>query len=346
MKDTVLYAGIDVHKNSFSIQCMTDHTTQKKFRLTEKLDGQSVLDIVRKRYPDMKLKVAYEAGFSGFTLCKELRALDVEAIVVHPADIPSTDFEKRQKTDASDAKKIALALRSGMLRSIHIPEDQMLKDRGLVRLRGSISKDIRRTKNRIKSRLMFFNLNDPLLKEGKYWPNRFVDELDRRAEKDKDVVIATLVSTLREQRAQYYKVLRHVRQLSKTPRYASKVKLLLTVPGVGLISAMTILTELGDVSRFSNENKLMAYIGLMPRTSSSGDKQRIGGLNKRGNKILRTTLIQCAWTCIRHDSWMAMYLESYISRGKSKNKAIVKIARKLSLIIRSMLIHNKPYEKR
>jgi transposase len=120
------------------------------------------------------------------------------------------------------------------------------------------------------------------------------------------------------------------------------VTLVRSVPGIGLITAMIILTELETINRFSNLDKMCGYIGLVPSTKSSGEKERAGDITPRGHSVLRSAIIESSWTATRNDpSLMRSYL-SYIKR-MDQNKAIIKIAKKLLSRIRFVLTNNKPY---
>ena len=135
---------------------------------------------------------------------------------------------------------------------------------------------------------------------------------------------------------------KQIRQLSNTERYKDNVKLLKSVPGIGLLTAMIILTELEAIERFSNIDKLCGYIGLVPSTKSSGEKDKTGDITPRGHNVLRTAIIESSWTAIRNDpSLMHSYL-TFIKRMES-NKAIIKIAKKLLSRIRYVLMNKKPY---
>jgi len=117
----------------------------------------------------------------------------------------------------------------------------------------------------------------------------------------------------------------------------------MSIPGVGLLTAMVYLTEIGDVDRFKGDDQYLAYIGLIPGCRSSGEKERTGRLSNRGNKRVRTALILSAWMSIRNSSLMNIKYEEYRKRGMTANKAIVKIASKLALIMKAILRDGKEY---
>lgn len=137
---------------------------------------------------------------------------------------------------------------------------------------------------------------------------------------------------------------KQVEILSKTPRYQKDVELLLSIPGIGLITAMTFLTELEDINRFNSFDQFCSFVGLVPSTRSSGEKDRIGEITPRAQAILRPTLIEASWTAIRRDPALAYKYAELCNKGLIPNKAIIRIARKLLRRMRSVLKNRSFYE--
>jgi transposase len=135
---------------------------------------------------------------------------------------------------------------------------------------------------------------------------------------------------------------REIRNLSNNEKYSNLVPLLCSVPGIGLISAMIISSEIQDIRRFKNIDHQCAYIGLIPNTHSSGEKDNIGKITKRGNKHLKNALIECAWMSIKYDPALLITLKR-LSKTMDSNKAIIRISRNLLSRIRYVLTNNKPY---
>ena len=129
-------------------------------------------------------------------------------------------------------------------------------------------------------------------------------------------------------RTKHLEVLKHIRALSKQASYKTNVALLLSVPGIGLITAMTLLTEIEDVSRFKTLDQFCAYIGLVPMTNSSGESHRVRGMTKRQNKLLRMMIIESSWVAIRHDPALMLAYQKLVVRMEP-NKAIIRIAKKI-----------------
>jgi transposase len=133
-----------------------------------------------------------------------------------------------------------------------------------------------------------------------------------------------------------------LRELSQTPLYRERVKILRSVPGIGLIAAMELLVELQDVSRFRRADKLSAYLGLTPSQYSSAQKIRMGRITRAGKSGLRGTLVEVSWTLITKDRAMRQKYDRIKARAGGK-RAIVAISRMLLLRLRRMLLDGRPY---
>ena len=149
---TTIYVGLDIHAKSWTVATYSDHTALKRYTLSPP-SSNGLVDSLNKLYPNADLKCCYEAGFSGFWLQRELASLGVPTVLVNASDIPLTNKDKKRKTDARDASKIARELRAGNLTPIYVPSVQSENDRSLVRFRGTLIKDQRRVKQRIKMHL-------------------------------------------------------------------------------------------------------------------------------------------------------------------------------------------------
>lgn len=135
---------------------------------------------------------------------------------------------------------------------------------------------------------------------------------------------------------------RAIRSLANTDDYRNNVRILKTVPGVSVLTAMTLLTELYDISRFKTLDKLCSYVGLIPNTDSSGETDRKTGMTGRRNNHLRGILIESAWTAVRKDPALMMAFNE-LCKHMTKTNAIVRIARKLLNRIRYVLKNQQEY---
>jgi len=165
-------------------------------------------------------------------------------------------------------------------------------------------------------------------------------EIDKESGKE---ALQLIISECKNLRASISKITKKIRELSQTEIYQEKVSLLKSVPGVGIITAMTILTEFETIDRFDNLDKMCGYIGLVPSTKFSGEKERSGDISPRGHGVLRNAIIESSWIAIRKDQSLLKSYLTYCKRMDS-NKAIIKIAKKLLNRIRFVLRNKKAYE--
>lgn len=339
-----IYVGFDAHLKDWKVTIMAEDIVYKTF--TQPPKPVVLYNYLKNNFPGANYHSAYEAGFCGYWIHDKLVSFGIKSIVVNPADIPTTDKERVQKEDKRDSRKIARSLSSGNLTPIYVPSIKTQRDRSLLRTRAMLVKDLARYKNRIKSFLYFYgiSIDDSFKNPQSHWSNRFMiwlENIDMGEESGKEA-LNVLISECKNLRISILNVTKQVRKLSRTEAYQAQVILLRSIPGIGLLTAMIILTELETINRFRNIDKMCGYIGLVPSTKSSGEKERTGDITPRGHNVLRTALIESSWTAIRNDpSLMKSYL-SYIKRMDS-NKAIIKIAKKLLSRIRFVLTNNRPY---
>lgn len=339
-----IYVGFDVHLKSWRVTIMTDKLTHKTF--SQPPEPKLLHQYLEKNFPGGTYHSAYEAGFCGYWIHNNLKSMGIHSMVVNPADIPTTDKEKVQKEDGRDSRKIAKALRSGDLTAIHVPSLKTLEDRSLVRMRTTLVKDLARNKNRIKSFLYFHGVQMPehFANNGGRWSNRFVEWLETldMVEQSGKQSLQAIVTASKNLRVSVLQVTRQIKELSKTKDYEQQVKLLRTIPGIGLTTAMILLTELETINRFGNFDQLCSFIGLVPSTNSSGDHEVVGDITRRGNTMLRSTIIESAWVAVRNDPALTKSFYDYCKR-MDPNKAIIRIARKLLSRIRYVLKTQKEY---
>jgi len=339
-----IYVGFDVHLKSWKVTVMTEKLHHKTFAQPPK--PEVLHQYLVRNFPGGTYHSAYEAGFCGYWIHNKLKDLGIESMVVNSADIPTTGKEKVQKDDVRDSNKIARSLRNGDLVPIHVPASSTLEDRGLLRTRASLVRDLTRCKNRIKSFLYFRGIEFPesFRSPSTHWSNRFMVWLEKieLTEPSSKATLNVYLSQSRHLRSTILETTRIIRELSRTEPYKSRQELLRTIPGIGDITSMTLLTELETMDRFASFDRLCGFVGLVPSTNSSGENESIGDLTPRGHSILRSALIESAWVAARIDPALNKSYHDYCHRMEP-NKAIIRIARKLLSRIMYVLKNNKPY---
>ncbi len=147
--DQHLYVDLDVHKKSWSVSILTRQFEHKTF--SQPPDPSILASYLNRDFPCAAYHAVYEAGYYGFWIHDLLRELDIECIVVNPADVPTKDKERAGKTNKVDCRKLARSLRSGELEGIYVPTRPTIEDRSLLRTRRNMVKKQARCKNQIKS---------------------------------------------------------------------------------------------------------------------------------------------------------------------------------------------------
>jgi len=336
------YIGLDVHKNTWSVTVRTSNFEIAHF--SQPPQPKALFSYLQKRFPCGSFHSAYEAGFCGTSAHTELCRLGIDNMIVHAADIPNTDKEKKNKTDLHDSRAIAKYLEKGLLNPIHVLTNEQQELRSLYRLREIEVRNTTRAVNRLKGFIYFTGIKVP---------EEFSDQKGFTIKKLlwlKKLELSTPVGTtclqqyIQDYKDQRSKVNLVTRQLRKyvIQIFADAYRNLVSIPGIGSIVAIALLTEIGDFRRFDNPKEYCSYLGMIPWEQSTGDQVKTKGSQPRCNKHLRPMLVEAAWMAIRKDSGLLLY---YKRHAASNNKhAIMKVARKLALMAKGVVIKNQPYD--
>ena len=336
-----IFVGMDVHKNSWKICIRTEEMELRTF--SQQPSVKTLSNHLKANYPSATYKVVYEAGFCGFGYQREFTAAGIDCIIVHPADVPTSDKDKNRKSDTVDCRKLSKTLSNGDLTGIFVPGVEQQDDRGVIRVYQQMIKDQTRFKNRIKGWLAFQGIIIPDDDVHKHWSNNFIGWLKSLSlTPSAKISLDVLIQGYGQVRTMVLTATKQVRVLSRQLRYLQEIKLIRSVPGIGEITALLIITEIGDITRFKTLDKLCDYIGFVPKIHGSGDKETVLGLTHRGHHQLREKLIEASWVAIRLDPALTMAYNDYCKRMK-KNRAIIKIAKKLLNRVRYVLINQKEY---
>lgn len=341
-----IYIGIDVHLKTWSVTILSEHSVLKK--MSQGADPDALHRFLTSNYPEADYYSVYEAGFCGFWIHDRLTELGVHSIVVNPADVPTMSSEKLRKTDAVDSKKLAVGLRAKQLKGIYTPDRETQEIRSLIRLRYTITKDMTRQKNRIKSLLRYMGVAIPAeyLEPYSNWSKRFLNwlkQLDMKTPSGRQA-LDLLIMQYEDLRKQKAEMTSKLRALSRTERFEKTLNLLMTIPGIGQTTGLALLAEISDVTRFANAEQLAAYVGMIPMCHSSGEHEGVGDITIRKHAILRNNIIEAAWVAVRLDNSMQCYFQNNCNR-MPPSKAIVKVARKLVNRIYFVLKRNQQYVK-
>jgi transposase len=339
-----VYVGIDVAKKSWKVCILVGDLLHRQF--SQLPDPAALARYLRRNFPGAHYHCVYEAGYCGFWIHHEFQHLAIDCLVANPADVPTSDKERRTKTDRVDAAKLARHLRSNELRGIYVPDHPALEDRTLVRTRARFVRKQTRCKNQIKSLLNFYGYTFPHETVERYWSRPYIHWLEQLVlERPSGTqALEALLKELLFLRELITRLTRQIRVVSHQEHYAQRVRLLCTIPGISIISAMTLLTELVTIDRFPTLDHLASYAGLVPGERSSGELEQDTGITPRRNPAMRHLLLESAWVAARQDPALMMAFAA-LSHRMPKCQAIVRIARKLLNRIRYVLKNEQSYVK-
>jgi transposase len=288
-----LYVGLDVHKDSISVAYAKDGGAEPTFLGRFGSLHRDVDTFVRKLTSKSNaIRFVYEAGPCGYWLYRLLTKRGLACWVVSPTMVPKRSGD-RVKTDRRDALQLARLMRSGDLAPVYVPtvEDEAIRD--LSRAREDARDDHNASRHRLKS----FLLRHDIRYEGRATWNaahlRWVARVVMPTPASQ-FAFQELVNTISERQERLQRIEAELMTQAQSWRMCPVVQALQALRGVQFIVAVTMVAELGDLSRFDNPRQLMKYLGLTPAEYSSGEQRRLRGITKTGNRRARRALIESA----------------------------------------------------
>jgi transposase len=354
MKSSLVYVGLDVHKDSIVIAVARGCQECAEAWKTIPYDGLRLRKALATLVHDRKsLRVCYEAGPTGFGLCRRLREAGIDCMVVAPSLIPGKPGD-RVKTDRRDARKLAHYLRSGDLTEVHVPDEAVEAIRDLERARD----DAKCAERVARHQLGKFLLRHDRHWDMKTWTKKHLDwirvqKFDHAAEQ---LTLADYVKTVEDVRERVERLTDALETSVQESVLAPLVSALQAFRGISMVSAATIAAESGgNLKRFATAGQFMSYIGLTPSEDSTGKRRRQGPITRCGNGHLRRILVEAAWHYrhspsmskelrrrnqgvaegVRRIAWEAqkrLHKRFYhlIKKGKASQKAVIATARELA----------------
>jgi transposase len=343
LKGKEVFVGLEDSKKSWKLCVRSGRRVVHETSMPAKYGV--LVAYLRHKFPECKIHVMYEAGFSGFGLHDDLERDGYECIVTPPHTVTTEKVQKR-KNDRIDCRRLAKNLENNDYGSCFVPDKQLREDRQISRLYGQIHGNITMVKNRIRRGLEFHGLD-------KHFPAGPWNDSDYRGLGGRLAAMGLsesllfcfrlLLAELDQLRKHKADILKSLRELAKSVRYKASVKIMESVPGIGILTAIRLALEWGDVRRFKRKEQFSSFLGLIPGEYSSGEQERKGHITKQGSRAVRKWLIESSWICIRKDPVMLGKFNNVVHNTGSSKKAIVAVARKLALRIRSLLIMQRPY---
>lgn len=343
LKNEEIYVGLEDSKRTWKLCVRSGGIVVNETSMPAQYEA--LRNYFSNRFPECQIKVMYEAGFGGFELHDQLKADDWECVVTPPHTVTEEKCQ-RKKNDRTDCRRLAKNLENGDYHSCFVPDRELREDRQLSRLYGQVDADIKRACNRIRRALEFHGV-DKALPPGRWGVaaygrvKKYLGELELSdaLRFSFDMMFQDL-EHLRQRRKEVFVQLR---KLAKKDRYQESVNLLQSAPGIGILTAIRLVLEWGDVSRFKRKEDFASFLGLVPSDYSTGEQERLGHITKQGHGGVRSWLIESSWVGIRFDPVLLDKFRRVYKSCGSKKKAIVAVARKLAMRLRRILLRREPY---
>jgi transposase len=283
-----VHVGVDVHKRTYHVAAWSGTRG-----LIATWVQPASPEVLLERLGPLEGRIAavvYESGPTGFGLARRLKDanLQVQVIAASRLLVPPGP---EAKSDRLDCRRLAMLSQKGLLHPVRVPTAQEEADRQVLRLRDQLVRKARTAQQQIKSFLLMHGVAEPAGLG--HWSAAALRRLELGAELR--FCLDVLLDELAHARAQVARVTQQLRGLAKSERHQPTVSVLRTVPGVGLITAMTFRLELHDPARFETPGQVARMAGLAPQVRQSGQTRREGGLLKSSGARLRTALVEAAW---------------------------------------------------
>lgn len=339
----VIICGMDAHDNSLVCRIGVDAGEAETQVYSNTRGGRknmfSYLNKLKREHGSERIVSAYEASTLGFGLYDDSRATGVECHVLAPTKMRKSCKDKKRKTDMKDAQLILETLRAHILGGnelpdIWIPDDQTRDDRELVRGRLDAAQKLTALKSQVQTLLKRNAVIKPKFagnswtKSHRKWLGNLVLPGGAR------IALSSLLRQIEHIEEEIKQLDADVKRLSETSRYVEPATALVDqIRGVGLLTAMVYLTEMGDLSRFSNRKKVGSFLGLVPSSNESGERSDSKGhITHEGPPRVRKVLCQASWCRVREDAHeRSIYERIVVKNPKKKKIAVVASMRRLAI---------------
>jgi transposase len=351
--NSTLYVGLDVHKESITVAYAIN---SEPVELMGKI-GTTPTDIERlcKRLTSKagQVQVVYEAGPCGYGLYRRLMKKGFDCMVCAPSLIPKKPGE-RVKTDRRDAARLVRSLRAGDLSAVYVPDVKDEAFRDLARAWASARDDLRHARQRLKSFLLTHGIHYVGRADWRAAHRRWLSKYSFE-DAWRQLAFDEHRRTIEDRLAQCERLEAALREAVTEWRLYPVVLALQAMRGIQFITAVGLISELGDLSRFEHPSQLMAWFGVTPSEHSSGGTRRQGSITKTGNSYARKLLVEAAWS-YRHTARISPQLQirqenlpkpiidrawdaqvrlcrrchRLVAKGKNANIAIVAVAQELA----------------
>ncbi len=321
------YVGLDTHKDTIAVSVADAGGGGARYFGEVANKPAAIRKLMKRLSPEGEVvSYCYEAGPCGYGLYRQITESGHDCMVVAPSLIPTRPGD-RVKTDRRDSEALARLHRAGEFTAVWVPDEDQEAMRDLTRAREDMKQLERRSKQRLNAFLLRHGRN---YESGKSkWTQAHWRWLERIkfVQPVQQIVMQEYIDSVQQLQSRVLELEAEMARALQEWRLAPVVEALMALRGCRLITAMTVVAELGDISRFDSPRQLMAFLGLVPSESSSGPNRRRGGITKTGNGHVRRLLIESAW-CYRFPARKSAPLQRRAERTSTAVQAIAWKAQK------------------
>ena len=334
------YVGLDVHKDTIVMAVAEEGQGEAKVLGTFPHDVAKLIKRLTKLESDVsRLRVCYEAGPTGFGLCRRLKKAGIDCIVVAPSLVPQQG--SRVKTDRRDARRLAHFLRSGDLTAVWVPDEQTEALRDLERSRDDAKNAERVARHQLDK---FLLRNDRVYHDGRSWTQKHSAWLKQQKFDDpcKQCVMDDYVKAVEDATERVKRLSKEIERFVEQTALAPLVRALKSFRGINTLSAVVIAAEIGDLRRFPTARQFMSFVGLVVSEHSSGKTIQRGPLTRAGNAHVRRILIETAQHYRHRPALGAALRERQAGVSKEVTDIAWEAQQRLSKRLTYLLEQNKP----
>ena len=336
--ENVRYVALDIHKH----YCMIGAVNR---------DSEVLLDPRRVEHAQLEAwlrkhlkpadRVVIEATTNAWHVYELIDPLITEVVVANPMKVKQIAYA-RIKTDKLDVLILARLLAANLIPAVWVPPMHVRELRSLVSQRRRLVQMHTQVINRMHSVSHRHHLGHP--KGKRFLPKDCAWQKDERLSSMEKLQLELDMATRVHLKTQIDRLTQEMATLSLAEPWEAEALYLLQMPGFGIITTMTVLAAIGDISRFSHPKKLVSYAGLAPGLHQSGVKLRGKGITKEGRKELRWAMVEVAWRCLKGNAYWKERFETFKKR-MHPNQAITAVARHLLVIVWHVLSKHEPYRQ-
>ena len=335
--EIIIYVGMDVHKETYSVCCYDSRTNTYMFEQKIKASTASVLKYLKHVKEQLVEEVVficgYEAGPTGFGLCRDLFRTDIPCIVMAPTSLKRNSSKKR-KNDRVDAQQLAKALYTKDYSQVHLSTKKEEAIKEYCRMRQSLVTELKKAKQVLQAFLLrqgkVFE-KDAWTKAHREWLRKLTFEQPYMQDALNEYL--TSVNTLE---ARLKEVEKRLNEIAKDDEVKEKVEKLICFSGIDIVTAVSIVSEVGDFTRFGRAWDFSNFVGLTVGEDSSGQREKKLGITKSGNRYLRRLFTESAKS-IKRTNPRGEKSKRLIKRQEGQNPKVIAYADKCRMRLRNKM---------